>query len=127
MIEFFRANKNLSFTLLVSTLFFLRKGIQYLAIGSYIPLLIIISLIVLLAISVQKRKSFFCFIVKIWATILIIWSVIRLLISIIHITIKPFDGSFHLAQQFNGYNLIVSVLMLVVGIYMFRSLNKKRI
>lgn len=127
MNEFIRANKNLSLFLLLSVLFFLRKGIQYSAIGSFIPLLIIIGLILLLAISIQKGKNSFILIVRIWAITLIIWSVIRILISMIHITIKPFDGSFHLAHQFSGYTLIFSILMLALGILMFRSLNKKRI
>ena len=127
MIEFFRLNKNLSLSLLLSILFFLRKGIQYSIIGSYIPLLIIISLIILLGITIQTKRKPFIFIVRIWAIILVIWALIRLLISIIHITIQPFDGSFHLAQQFNIYSLSLSIVMLVLGIVMFRSLNKKRI
>lgn len=127
MIEFIRVNKNLSLSLLLSILFFLRKGIQYWTIGSFIPLLIIIGLIVLLAISIQIGKNSFILIVRIWAFTLIVWSIIRILISIIHITIKPFDGSFHLAQQFGGYTLIFSILMLVLGILIFRSSNKKRI
>jgi len=126
MIEFFKINKKLSFTLLLSILFFLRKGIQYASIGNYIPLLIIATLMALLVISIQKRKASFI-IVKIWAIILIIWTLIRLLISMVHNIVIPFDGSFHMTQQFSGYSFIVSTLMLIIGISMFRSVNKKRI
>ncbi len=127
MIEFIRVNKNLSLTLLLSILFFLRKGIQYSLIGNVIPLLIIIGFIILLTTSVQKSRTAFILIARIWAIILIILSTIRLLISIIHLTIKPFDNSFHMTHQFSGYSIILSILMLILGILMLRGLSKKRI
>lgn len=127
MTEFIKANKKLSLSLVLSILFFLRKGIHYSTIGNFMPLFIIIGLIVFLVISILLGKKIFILSARIWAIILIIWSLIRLLISIIHITVKPFEGSLHLAQQFSAYTLILSVLMLVLGIIMFRSLSKKRI
>lgn len=126
MIEFFKTNNKLSICLLLSILFFLRKGVQYLVIGSFVPLLIIIGLIIAFALSLQKG-TFFIVLVKIWSFILIIWALVRILISTIHFTLQPFDGSFHMTQQFNTYNLVLSILMLVLGILMFRSINKKRL
>lgn len=127
MIEFIKAKKNLSFSLLLSILFFLRKGIQYSLIGSYAPLLVVVGLIALLAISLQVRKTYFVLVVRVWAIALIIWSLIRIIISIIHLTVRPFDGSFHMSQQLGAYGLILSVLMLAIGVVMFRSSNKKRL
>ena len=127
MIKFIRVNKNLSLTLLLSIVFFLRKGIQYSVIGSIIPLVIIIGFIILLMISVQKKKATFILIARIWAIILVIWSAIRFLISIIHLTIKPFDNSFHMTHQFSRYSIILSILMLTLGVLILRGLNKKRI
>ena len=127
MINFLRANKNLSLAFFPSILFFLNKGIQYFLIGSYTPLLIIISIIVLLAISMKTGKKVFFVIIRIWAITLVVWSAVRILISVIHITIKPFEGSFHLANQFSSHSLVLSIVMLALGILMFRSSNKKRI
>lgn len=127
MIKFFKAQKYLSLYLSLSILFFLRKGIQYAAIGSYIPLLIIVGFILVFTLSPQKERVYFIRITKIWAILIIIWSTIRLFISIVHLTIKPFDGSFHLSQQFNSYNLMLSIVMLIFGIFIFKSLNKKKL
>ncbi|MFK8164825.1 MAG: hypothetical protein AB8H12_20435 [Lewinella sp.] len=58
---------------------------------------------------------------------LFIWSLVRIVISSVHLTLKPFDGSYHLAQQFNVSALILSILMLALSITMFRGTNKKRL
>jgi len=127
MIDFLKLNKTLSLTLLVSILFFLKKGIAYAVIGSFVPLWVITSIIVLLALSIQKRKKFFIIILRTWAIVLIIWAITRTLISIIHLTIKPFDGSYHTTQQLGSNSLFLSIVMMVLGILMFRNSNKKRI
>jgi len=127
MINFIKANSTLSLTLLVSILFFLRKGIQYSAIGSHVPLFIIVGVISLLAISLRAGKSYFIILLKTWSVALIIWSLVRIVISTVHLTLQPFDGSNHLTQQFSIYALIISILMLVLSIAMFRSSNKKKL
>jgi len=127
MIDFLKANSKLSLYLSVTLLFFIRKGIQYFMIGSYFPLLIIVSLIILLAVSLKVKVIVFVFFVRIWSIILIVWALIRILISIVNNTIKPFDGSWHLAQQFNIYSLLLSIVILWISVMMYRSLNKKRL
>lgn len=127
MIEFIKRNQQLSLSLLFSILFFLRKGIQYSAIGSFVPLLLIVGLFILLVVSLKLGKNAFVWTVRIWAIILFFWSIVRIFISIVHLAVKPFEGSFHLAQQFSAYGLVFSVLMLVLAIGLFRSLKKKRI
>jgi len=126
MIEKIRANKVLSFSLLVSVLFFLRKGGQYAAIGNYAPLLFVVGLVSLLIISGRLGKAYFVVAVRVWAIILVLCSVARIVISVMHLFVQPFDGSYHLTTQFNGYNLVLSVLMLVVGVLAFRGVNGKR-
>lgn len=126
MIEYITSNKNLAVSLLLSALFFLGKGIQYAVIGSFIPLVIIISFLVLLALSLRERKKGDTLILRVWAILLIIWSILRIVISIIHNTIRPFDGSLHLTQQFSITTMILSILMLILGTFMFRSLNKTK-
>ena len=126
MIERIRANKVLSFSLLLSVLFFLRKGWQYAAIGNYAPLLFVVGLVVLLMFSGRLGKAYFRVAVRVWAVVLILWAVVRIVISVMHLFVQPFDGSYHLTTQFNGYNLLLSALVLILGVLSFRAANKKR-
>ncbi|MFK8058070.1 MAG: hypothetical protein AB8F78_18225 [Saprospiraceae bacterium] len=125
MIEFIKANKVLTLSLLLSIGFFLRKGIQYGSIGSFVPLFIVMGLIALLACCIRIGLSSFALLVKSWAVALIAWSCSRLVISGVHLSAKPFDGSFHMTQQFGIASLVLTVAMLSIGVLIFSRSSKK--
>lgn len=126
MIDFIKMNRHLSIALSLTILFFLRKGIQYAIVGGYIPLLIIIGLVILIGASLQLGNATFRIVLRVWAILLVMWSVARIIISAIHLTVRPFDDSWHMTHQSGFYALVLSFIMLVLGVYIFRNSNRKR-
>lgn len=127
MIDFIKMHKQLSIVLLLSIFFFLRKGVQYATIGSYAPLLIVIGLMLLLSASAVIGSAAFRFTVRMWAILLLIWSMARISISAIHLSVRPFDDSWHMTHQFSFYELIFSFLILILGVIVFRNSNRTRL
>ncbi|MEL7124008.1 MAG: hypothetical protein AAFO07_31510, partial [Bacteroidota bacterium] len=91
MIEAIRNNKYLFVPLILSLLFFLRKGIQYAIIGSYIPLLISVLVLLPMSLTIWNRKKLFLLLSKVWAIIIILWSIVRLFISVVNFATNTFD------------------------------------
>jgi len=108
MINLLKHNRLLTVALLLSLLFFIRKGVQYFIIGSNIPLLIIVGLIAVLLIGAQRSIKSTVYIMRIWAVLIILWSLARIFISGVHLTVFPFDEAFHLSNQFGLNGIVLS-------------------
>ncbi|MTI22698.1 hypothetical protein E1176_16820 [Fulvivirga sp. RKSG066] len=105
-------------------LFFLYKGLIYLIIGSYIPLIVIASILMLFVLSSRKSEKAFKNTISFWTILVLIWSVVRLLLSLVNQFVKPVPES-HVAEQFGISGLILSLLFLSGAIYLLR--NKKKV
>ena len=108
----------------LSLLFFLYKGVLYLIIGSYVPMIVILIIMTLFLFSSRKSESGFKKTIGLWAILLIIWSMVRLLLSLTNQFIKPIPES-HVSEQLGVLGTIFSLLMLFGGIYLWR--NKSRL
>ena len=126
MIKVIRSNQWLFFPLFLSFLFFLRKGIQYAFLESYIPLVFIAVPLVFLAVSLGINKRFFFIIARIWGILIIGWSVLRLFIAITNYLFPTFD-EYHLSSQFGILGSLLSVFILSLGVLIFRYARTKRI
>ncbi|MEM1338544.1 MAG: hypothetical protein AAGF96_12365 [Bacteroidota bacterium] len=126
MIKAIRSNSFLFIPLLLSLLFFLRKGIQYAILGSYIPLLVIALFVVLMSITIRANATLFLYLSRIWAGVLIVWSLIRIGIAVVNYATTTFD-EYHLSNQFGTSGILISALMLAIGITMIRNARTKRI
>ena len=108
----------------LSLLFFLYKGFIYLIIGSYIPIVLISTIVILIILSSRKSEKSFKRIISIWVTLLVVWSSVRLLFSLINQFLKPIPES-HVSEQLGISGLILSLLFLSGAIYLW--IYKKRI
>lgn len=120
MIDTIKSNKYFFFPLGLSLLFFLRKGIQYAILESYIPLLVIVTALLLLSVAIALNKQVFLLLSRIWAVLIIGWSVIRLFVSVVSNATSTFD-EYHLSNQFGIGGILLSILMLTVGILINRN------
>lgn len=106
----------------LSLLFFLRKGIQYAVLGSYVPLGFALLFTLLLGFSLSGSPRIFHISARIWGMLLITWAVIRLFFSVVTIAVKPLK-EYHLTQQFGVAGILLSVGVLIMGIWLLRSLR----
>ncbi|MDT7831794.1 hypothetical protein RQM59_05345 [Flavobacteriaceae bacterium S356] len=118
-------HKKLLIPLIVSLLFFVRKGIQYALIGSYLPLLLSTFFTILLVYAVRKKavKSFRVT-MKIWSILLIIWALVRLLLAIVNVSMKPLS-EYHINYQIGIGGSILSLTGLWLGIHFLLKTRKK--
>ena len=126
MIDTVRNNPHLFLPLIASFLFFIRKGLQYFLIGSYLPLLVVTIFLLPFLISFKRNKKRFLRFAKIWAIAIIVWAIIRTLFSIINYFTHTFD-EFHLSSQFGFTGIIINSIMIVFGIYLIRYSNSNRL
>lgn len=115
----------LSWALLLSLLFFWRKGIQYAVIGSYVPLLIILVFTGLFLLLAQRRSSRLFIALRIWAILLVCWAAARILFAVVNLTVQPFN-EYHLSAQFGWMGLLLSLLILGCAIILFRRIRHHR-
>ncbi len=110
--------------LLLTILFFVRKGIQYAILGRFIPLFLIGFVIGLLFYTYKfsKRKGF-KFIVKTWSWLLIIWASVRLLFAAINLVSQSLSEH-HLNQQLGIAGIVLSLTILILSIVMLIRLKK---
>jgi len=100
--------------LMVSLLYFLVKGVVYFTLGSPIPLMLIMLVLVLLIVSAKRTELAFRHSLTFWIVLLLIWSGLRLLLLAADEFIKPVPE----AHVYYGLKdgLIWSLLFLVSGI-----------
>lgn len=107
--------------LLLSLLLFLIKGIQYILLGSYIPIVLALAICILFYVNRKKKKAL-NIIIKVWAYSLISWSLLRLLIG----TADRFGKELmenHLQENLGVPGTLISLAFLFGGFYL---LGKKR-
>lgn len=109
--------------LVLSLLFFLRKGIQYAFIGSYFPMSIILVVLTFLVWSKSKSLTYHKRIIRLWSILLIIWSLFRILMTLIIWFFKSINES-HIYEQLGIIGFSLSLLMLYFGVYLFRNSTK---
>lgn len=123
MIDQISKNQGFYIPFALSILFFLRKGVQYAIIGSFIPLVFILTMIMLIAlIFISEKKKPIKLISRTWAIIIMIWSIIRILLSIAQLTLKSLN-EYHLSNQFGFWGMALSISMLSVSILMMRKIK----
>jgi len=116
-------NKQIAFVLFgLSLLFFLRKGVQYALLGSYVPLGFALLFTLLLGFSLNGSPRLFHISARLWGMLLITWAVIRLFFSVVSIAVKPLK-EYHLTQQFGVAGMVLSVGVLIMGIWLLRNLR----
>lgn len=109
--------------LALSLLFFLYKGVYYLILGSYVPLVLILAIIALLLISSRKSEKSFKRIVGLWAILTITWALVRLILGLTSQFVKPIPES-HVAEQLGIAGAMLSLMFLCGGIYLWRHKNR---
>ncbi|WP_411767518.1 hypothetical protein [Winogradskyella sp. A3E31] len=110
------------FVLSLSILAFIGKGIMYLFISSYVP--IILSLVVLGVFLISRRKIKLLIIsIKFWAISLIVWSVLRIFIGVMNYFVKPFTEN-HLDQQLGIIGMVISIIFLWAGFYLLKKKHR---
>ncbi len=105
--------------LVVSLLFFIRKGIQYAIIGSYVPLITIVCILLLLSWCLRWNKKR-RFIIRFWSILLIIWSTVRILLAVANNLLKEISNN-HITHQLGIMGLLISLVFLLMGVYLYRK------
>lgn len=104
----------------VSLCYFLVKGIQYLIIGSYVPILFILFALGLLSWSYNKSGQTHRKALRFWAIVILLWASIRLLLwGYLQIDTKFTES--HLREQFSLFQNAISIIMLVIGIQILKK------
>ncbi len=99
--------------------FFLIKGISYAFIGSYVPLLVIIAILLMIGIGFSKSKKAFFIVIGFWSILIILWALVRLLLSMVNLFVKPIPES-HVNEQLGIVGIILSATFLFAGFYLWR-------
>ena len=113
-------NRVLMISLIGSMLFFLAKGIQYSFLDRHIPLMVLAAFLLPLLISLRHQGRPMIWACRAWAIYLILWSVVRLFISAVSNITQTFD-EYHLIHQLGFSGVLLSLLMMTLGIMIWRS------
>lgn len=119
------ASKRLYLLLGLSILFFLIKGLNYMLIGSYVPIVFISVIIIILYWSFTSNLKNHHNILRFWAILLIVWALARLSVWLIFKIDLSLTES-HTREQFGVFQHIISILMLVIGFGIIRQMKKQR-
>ena len=98
---------------------FLMKGVSYIFLESYIPVILASIILAILALLQNKPKASRTFI-KLWSLALILWALARLLILSLDTFIKPLM-EFHLQQELGGSGILISLIFLGLGVFLWRG------
>ncbi|MBR9845777.1 MAG: hypothetical protein GYB35_06540 [Algicola sp.] len=119
IIDFLIRDLIFSAVLVLSLLFFFYKGVLYLLLGSYIPFILISSMIVLFFLSSEKNVKSFKRVTGLWAILIIMWSIVRIVLSLVNQFIKPISES-HVSEQLGILGLMQSLIFLIGAIYLWK-------
>lgn len=104
----------------VSLCYFLIKGIQYLIIGSYVPMLFILFALGALSWSYNKSGKTHRRALRFWAIVILLWAGVRILLwGYLQIDTKFTES--HLREQFSLFQNAISILMLFIGIQILKK------
>jgi cell division protein FtsX len=124
LFNIFKKDKVFGLSLAMTLIFFMYKGILYALIGSFVPLLIILTILGLILFSLKKSPKSFKRSIGLWSSLVILWSTVRLLLSATNEFIKPIPEG-HIDGQLGSMSVLLSMIFLCAGIYMWK--NRKRI
>ena len=109
----------------VSLLYFLIKGFKYLLIGSYLPILFILIIVIMLYWSFTLNLKSHYKMLRFWAIILIFWALVRFSLWLIFkIDVKLTES--HMREQFGIFQHIISIMILVIGIGIIKQIKSKK-
>lgn len=117
-IETFKTYPKFYMALGLSLVFFIRKGIQYALIGSYVPILIILSVIIPLVWGEKQSARIYKRVIRFWSVLLMLWAFFRIFMAIVIWFFKSISES-HVTAQFTVFGFILSVLFLIFGCFIF--------
>lgn len=98
----------------LSLLYFLVKGVRYFIIGSFVPLLLIVVVILVLGLTYRGRRRWFHRALKYWAVLLILWALGRFTIELLFL-LNPNLTETHIREQFTVLQKLVSAAFLFTG------------
>lgn len=110
----------------LSLLYFFVKGITYLLIGSYAPILFVVSATILLYWSSTASSHIHRRALKYWAILIIIWATARFGIWLVFQIDTQLTES-HIREQFGAIQHIISLLMLIIGLGVIRQVKQEQI
>lgn len=119
----FNQDRLFSLSLSLTLIFFIYKGVLYALIGSFVPLLIILTILALILFSLKKSPKAYKRSVGLWSALIILWSTVRLLLSATNEFIKPIPEG-HIDGQLGLLSVLLSITFLCAGIYMWSNRNK---
>lgn len=123
LLSIFNRHRLFSLSLGLTLIFFIYKGVLYALIGSFVPLLIILTILTLILFSLKKSARAFKKSIGLWSSLIIIWSTVRLLLSATNEFVKPIPEG-HIDGQLGLLSVLLSITFLCAGIYMWRNKNK---
>lgn len=126
MIKIMKEIKWLFIPLILSLLYFIKKGILYAFIGSYVPFFLVAIFLSLILISIKYNRKIFFIVLRLWSILIIIWSSVRILLFIMNYFTNTFD-EYHLTNQFGIKSISISLIMLLFGVMIIRRSNGKRL
>ena len=112
----------------LTLLVFLIKGIHYSILRSYIPLIIVLSILTIIVIGFIYYNTLLKIAIRLWAVLLLLWSCLRIILSIF-LFFNPINES-HVVHELQGFGWLNSILFLLAGSYLYRKAkfyNKKYI
>jgi len=107
----------------ITLLFFLYKGISYAVIGSYVPVVFIMTIVALFLAGFYRSEKAFMRVLSLWAVLVVLWSFVRLLLSIVNQFVKPIPEG-HVHDQLGIAGSLLSLAFLFAGVYLLRNRNK---
>ncbi|CAD5251372.1 MULTISPECIES: hypothetical protein [unclassified Imperialibacter] len=107
----------------ITLLFFLYKGISYAVIGSYVPVVFIMTIVALFLTGFYRSEKAFMRVLSLWAVLVVLWSFVRLLLSIVNQFVKPIPEG-HVHDQLGIAGSLLSLAFLFAGVYLLRNRNK---
>ncbi|WP_299335063.1 hypothetical protein [uncultured Psychroserpens sp.] len=113
-------NKHFFIALALSLSLFVFKGIQYAIIGSFVPMIFILSILLLFFFTFKRSIKSALKAIKFWAILLIFWAIARLTIQILFY-VTPNITETHIRDQFTLIQNIISIFVILLGIYLIKN------
>ena len=109
----------LSIALIASILTFLAKGISYLIIGSSIPFLLGMIILILIVFSFNNRNRLSRRIFRFWGWLLIFWGISRLAVELMFVLAAITEE--HIQNQFTVGQRLLSICFIFIGLYIIKK------
>ena len=104
----------------ISMSFFLIKGIDYLTLGSYLPIIVFSGYFLLIVYALQIKPGILLFTIRFWAITLLIWGGVRLLLGVLVLFTEEINEN-HLREQFDFWGIFITLLAIIIGSYLLMN------